>query len=290
MKKPSGHTNRAQSLHQIWRTKKKLKVLVFITAFFPFGVTMDKGRSTPGWVGSSLHGPIWAVVGLAPCSKVSQQCSECIHSPSPTTRTFHVFVRTGAWTKHPLLRRSCRATQKFQILLLKSRMLPTGSHRCQFQPALPKCEVCVKFPLWPLGGVSKAELPLDDPWNEQLWLCDKCLGVMDTGTKWTNHRHLQDFPGVYISPFCEWLLFITAKLLDLRKNHSLTPLPPSSWSRESSQHNLPQKSQNNALSVFLAFLSKTFPFTERFKICRVGEVRKGCTDLLSPTTLFTISC
>lgn len=55
---------------------------------------------TPEWDASSLQGPMWAVVRLLPCSRVSWQCSEGAVAPSPTTRT-HVLSSLGLWTKLP---------------------------------------------------------------------------------------------------------------------------------------------------------------------------------------------
>lgn len=44
-------------------------------------------RSTPGQVASSSQGPMWAFVGLVPCSRVLWQCSQGVVAPCPTTRT-----------------------------------------------------------------------------------------------------------------------------------------------------------------------------------------------------------
>lgn len=63
--------------------------------FIAFGVTRGVHvwvkAGTPGWVGSSWQGPVWAFVCLGPCSRVPPQCSDHFLPPSPTTETPSMF-------------------------------------------------------------------------------------------------------------------------------------------------------------------------------------------------------
>lgn len=81
-----------------------LNFFCLLNCFLHFGVTERvhsrvKAGFNPGWVTSSLHGPIWVFVGLEPCSKVSWQCSDTFpYYP----KCLPQLVCTGAWTQNPL--------------------------------------------------------------------------------------------------------------------------------------------------------------------------------------------
>lgn len=76
----------------------------FLGCFIPLRVTgrlrMGEGRVHPG----SSQGPMWAIVGLVPGSRVPRQCSQDVmkmlwHLPRP--KLLPCCVCTGSWTENP---------------------------------------------------------------------------------------------------------------------------------------------------------------------------------------------
>lgn len=60
--------------------------------------TWVKAGSSPGWVTGSSQGPMWAIMGLIPCLRVPQHCSESVLAHPLPIRPPSVF-----WTENPPL-------------------------------------------------------------------------------------------------------------------------------------------------------------------------------------------